>query len=143
MSYRPRRPKFSREQWEVQRERFQIPEDAPVPVDDHPTGIKEPLQHLLKSLGLERNTLQNQLMNHWEAMAGKPLCRHIRPGIIQDGQLIIYVSNSPMLSELTRFQGPALLKNIQAVVGAKAIKKLRFQLDPDTRVSTRQNTSAT
>lgn len=105
-----------------------------MPIENRPAEtIREPLHKLMKSLGLEQPTIQHQLMERWEAMTGKPLSRHIRPGPVQHGQLTVYVSNSPMLTELSRFQGPALLKNIQAALGAGVIKKLRFVMDPDTR----------
>jgi predicted nucleic acid-binding Zn ribbon protein len=137
MTYRPRRSRYNHQQWEVQRERFQIETDAPTPVDEHVSTLKEPIGHILESLGLSLDSLQNQLMNQWEKITGKPLCRHIRPGPIQNNTLTVYVSNSVMLTELSRFQGPALLKNIQAAVGAKVIKSLKFQIDPDTRATCR------
>ena len=109
-----------------------------MPVKDVEAGtIREPLHKLLKSLGLDQPTIQRQLMDKWIDITGQPLCRHIRPGPVQHGQLTVYVSNSPMLAELSRFQGPALLKNIQSAVGATAIKKLRFAIDPDTRAERR------
>lgn len=134
-SYRPRQSRFSKEQWQIQRERFQIDRDQPAPVDEHITELKKPLGKLLKSLGLEQDTVQHRLMERWDAVAGHPLCRHIRPGPLERGQLMVYVSNSAMLAELSRFQGPALLKNIQQALGADAIRKLRFVPDPDTRPS--------
>ena len=133
MSYRPRTPRYSREQWEVQRERFHIEPDQPAPVTDHTTRIDKPVNSLIRSLGLSLDTLQHRLMERWELLAGQPLCRHIRPGPFQHGTLTVYVSNSAMLSELTRFQGPALLKNILAGLPDSGIKKLSFRIDPDTR----------
>lgn len=134
MSFRPRKNRFSRGQWEAQRDRFNIDAEAPVPIDHKPeTLIREPLQGILKSFGLGETTIQHQLMERWEAITGQPLCRHTRPGPVAGTQLTVYVTNSAMLTELTRFQGPALLKNIQAALGPKAIARLRFQIDPDTR----------
>lgn len=137
MNYRPRRSPYSKEQWEVQRDRFQLEADVPRPVTDHTTSLKEPMEKLVASLGLSLDTVQQRLMNQWDKIAGKPLCRHIRPGPLQNGTLTIYVSNSVMLSELTRFQGPALLKNIQAALQKDSIKKLHFMIDPDTRTTRR------
>lgn len=134
MSYRPRRCKYSPSRWQLERDRFNIDAEAPTQIADQPVEtLREPIHKLLKSLGLEQPTLQHQLMERWATITGQPLCRHIRPGPIHQGQLTVYVSNSPMLTELSRFQGPALLKNIQAALGPAAIKKLRFVIDPDTR----------
>lgn len=91
------------------------------------------MNDLLASLGLRTDSIQQQLMNLWSEIAGNPLCRHIRPGPLQNTSLTVYVTNSVMLTELRLRQGPALLKNIQAAVGADAVKKLFFQIDPDTR----------
>lgn len=116
------------------RERFHIDADTPAPIADNAgEPIREPLRKLLKSLGLDQPTIQQQLMEHWATITGQPLCRHIRPGPVQNGQLTVYVSNSPMLAELSRFQGATLLKNIQSALGPTAVKKLRFVIDPDTR----------
>jgi len=133
MNFRPRRPRFSKQQWEVQRERFRIDEETPAPVDEHISDLKKPVANLMASLGLRTDTVQQRLMNQWAAIAGQPLCRHIRPGPLENNVLTVYVSNSTMLTELTRFQGPALLRNLQAAVGANEVKRLRFLIDPDTR----------
>jgi len=137
MNFRPRRSRFSKDQWEMQRDRFQIEPGTPQPAEDHTTSLKEPIQKLISSLGLNQDTTQQRLMNDWNKIAGNPLCRHIRPGPIQNGTLTVFVSNSAMLAELTRFQGPALLKNIQSVLGKTTIKKLFFSIDPDKRTQRR------
>jgi len=133
MNFRPRRSRFNREQWAVYRERFQLDNDAVQPTTEHTTSLKEPMNDLLASLGLRTDSIQQQLMNQWSAIAGNPLCRHIRPGPLQNTSLTVYVTNSVMLTELRMRQGQALLKNIQTAIGANAVKKLFFQIDPDTR----------
>jgi predicted nucleic acid-binding Zn ribbon protein len=133
MNFRPRRSRLSREQWTVYRERFQLDSDAVQPTTEHTSSLKEPMNALLASLGLRTDSIQQQLMNQWSDIAGNPLCRHIRPGPLQNTSLTVYVTNSVMLTELRLRQGPALLKNIQSAVGADAVKKLFFQIDPDTR----------
>ncbi len=133
MNFRPRRSKFTREQWAVQRERFQLDGDEVPPTTENVTSLKKPVQDVLASLGLKNDSIQLQLMNQWPAIAGQPLCRHIRPGPLQNNSLTVYVTNSVMMAELRTRQGGVLLKNIQAAVGADAVKKLFFQIDPDTR----------
>jgi len=118
----------------MQRDRSQIDQETPAPIADFEANtIKRPMQALLKSLGLEQTSIQHRLMQSWDKMAGHPLNRHVRPGPVANGQLTVYVSNSTMMAELSRFQGPALLKNIRDTLGTEEIKKLRFQIDPDTR----------
>jgi len=118
----------------MQRDRSQIDSEAPVPIADiEADTIRKPVQSLMKSLGLEQTSIQHRLMEKWESITGHPLNRHVRPGPVANGQLTVYVSNSTMMAELSRFQGPALLKNIRDNLGTDEIKKLRFQIDPDTR----------
>lgn len=138
MSFRPRKSKFSREQWAVQRERFQLDGDTVPPTTENISSLKKPVQDLLASLGLRNDSIQLQLMDRWSAIAGQPLCRHIRPGPLQNGSLTVYVTNSVMLAELRTRHSGTLLKNIQAALGADAVKKLFFQIDPDTRGMTRR-----
>jgi predicted nucleic acid-binding Zn ribbon protein len=133
MNFRPRRSSFNREQWAVYRERFQLSSDEVPPTTDNTSSLKVPMQHVLASLGLRTDSIQQQLMNQWSTIAGLPLCRHIRPGPLQNTSLTVYVTNSVMMTELRLRQGPALLKNIQVAVGTDAVKKLFFQIDPDTR----------
>ncbi|HMP89276.1 MAG TPA: DciA family protein, partial [Kiritimatiellia bacterium] len=101
MTYRPRKSRFTREQWEVQRERFHIDPESPMPAEGTAVNISKPVGSLIASLGLAQQSLQHQLMERWENIAGSPLCRHIRPGPSQEGTLTIYVSNSVMLTELS------------------------------------------
>jgi len=131
--HRRRKSQLSRDQWKVERERFQIGDDQLVPTEEHITSIKEPLDKLVKSLGINLESTQQRLMEHWETIAGPTLCKHIRPGPIENNALTVYCTNSVMLSELSRFQGKTLLKNIQSAIGNKDVKKLYFQIDPDTR----------
>ena len=133
MNFRPRRSRLSKGQWEIQRERFQLESDEPAPIDEHTTTLKDPIHKLVASLGLSLESTQHQLMERWESIAGTPLCRHIRPGPLTHGSLTVYVTNSVMLAELSRFQGKSLLANIQSALGSSVVKKLYFQIDPDTR----------
>ncbi len=133
MHYRPRRSRYSPEQWQVYRERFQLEPDVPAPVDDATRPVRDVVQKMLTSLGITTTGIPQRLMEKWDLIAGQPLCRHTRPGSLEGNQLTIFVTNSPMLAELARFQGPALLKNIQDNLGASPIRRLRFLLDPDTR----------
>lgn len=133
MNYRGRKSRLSKEQWKVDRERFQLDGSSPIPTTENVTSIKEPLNKLVKSLGINLESTQHRLLEHWDTIAGATLCRHIRPGPIENGALTVYSTNSVMLMELKRFQGKALLENIQKEVGNKEIKRLYFQMDPDTR----------
>jgi hypothetical protein len=140
MHYRPRRSTLSRDQWQQQRERFQIEPEVPPPTDDQSAPLKDPVMRLMKSLGLNAETTQQRLMAGWAEMAGPQLCRHIRPGQLENGTLTIYATNSIVYTELRTWQGPQLLTNIQTGLGeggAREVRRLRFAMDPDTRPNRR------
>lgn len=133
MTFRPRRSTFTREQWAVHRERFQLDDDAVPPTTNATTAIRKPVEAALASFGIQSDSVQRTLMDHWNTIAGHPLCRHLRPGPLNHGTLVIYATNSVILAELRSRQGTTLLKNIQAATTPGDVKKLVFQIDPDTR----------
>ncbi|HMO05851.1 MAG TPA: DUF721 domain-containing protein [Kiritimatiellia bacterium] len=141
MTFRPRRSTFTREQWAVHRERFQLDDDAVPPTTNATTAIKKPVEAALASFGIKSDSVQRTLMDHWNTIAGHPLCRHIRPGPINRGVLTIYATNSVIMAELRTAQGHMLLRKIQAATGPDDVKKLVFQIDPDTRSMTQRPTT--
>jgi hypothetical protein len=141
MTFRPRRSTYTREQWAVYRERFQLDDDAVPPTTNATTAIKKPVEAALASFGIVSDSVQRTLMDHWNTIAGHPLCRHLRPGPLNRGILIIYATNSVILAEMRTAQGATLLKNIQAATSPGDVKKLVFQIDPDTRGMTPRPTT--
>ncbi len=138
MTFRPRRSIYTREQWAVYRERFQLDDDAVPPTTNTTSAIKKPVEAALASFGIKSDSVQRTLMDHWNAIAGHPLCRHIRPGPLNRGCLTVYATNSVIMAELRTAQGLTLLKKIQAATGPDDVKRLVFQIDPDTRGMTQR-----
>lgn len=85
---------------------------------------------ILKSLRLEETRSINHLHDRWEATMGKPVAAHTRPGILNNGELVVYVDSSPWLSELKRYAAREMLANLQKAFGKDAIRSVRLQLDP-------------
>ena len=128
----PKHPTFSRGRWELEKERHQLPEDEPCPLQETPA--QQPgdiIPGLMKKLGLETAFWEQELMQEWASIAGPQVAQNSRPGQIERGLLCVYVRHPVWLSELSRYGQTQLLANLQKRFGAQRIKKVRFQLDPD------------
>ncbi|MBN1674521.1 MAG: DUF721 domain-containing protein [Kiritimatiellae bacterium] len=122
-------PKFNPGQWEVQRERFQLPETRPPPPDAAcPLGEVIPL--VLKRLGLDRQVWLTQLENEWPTLVGEPVAAHTQPGRIVGSTLVVFVDSAVWLNELRRYGQREMLRNIQARFGPEKIADLRLQPAP-------------
>lgn len=84
----------------------------------------------IKTLRLEETRSVNHLQERWESTVGKAVAAHTRPGILNNGDLTIYVDSSPWLSELKRYASRELLANLQTAFGKDVIRTVRLQLDP-------------
>lgn len=85
---------------------------------------------ILKSLRLEESRSVNHLQERWEATMGKAVAAHTRPGVLNNGDLTVYVDSSPWLSELKRYTSREMLANLQNAFGKDVIRSVRLQLDP-------------
>lgn len=132
---RRRKPDFDR--WQIERERFQLPDTcAPASTDDIVT-IGSLAADLLKGSGLEAKFWEQTLMEEWHALVGDAIARRARPGQMQRKTLTIYVSNATWLNELARYGKSDLLNKLQERFGADRIAELRFAPDPDLQAPTR------
>ena len=85
---------------------------------------------LLKSVKLDEQCRLGVIEEQWEAMVGKGISAHSRPGRLINKELTIFVDSSPWLSELKRYAQKELLQKIQKGMGRGIILTLRLQLDP-------------
>lgn len=117
--------------WELERERYQLPEDAvPVP-QTREVCVSDIIPDLVARLGLEGRLWEQTLLQEWPSLVGPAIARRARPGGLQRRTLIVYVSNSAWLHELERFAKEELLQRLQSRFGADRIRSIRFAPDPD------------
>lgn len=116
--------------WQVERERFQLPDHRP-PAPYRVFTPEQVLPSVMKKIGLEQPMWEQVLSREWETLVGEQVARHTRPGRLQHGILYVYVANSVWLAELRRFAEKALLERLQDKFGRTRIKGIRLQLDPD------------
>ena len=96
------------------------------------TPIKEIIPGILKSWGLEARYWFDQLNNDWPGIVGDPIAKNPRPGRMTGKTLIVFVSPSTWLNELSRYGQKEILAKLREKYGPKKITGLRFQLDPGT-----------
>lgn len=124
-----RRNAYNAGAWAVERERFQITDEAP-PSPDRSTTIDRVLDAMIGNMGLRHPGAHQNIAEHWEHIAGPQVAQHSRPVGIHQGCLILYVDHSIWLQELKRRFEATLLKRIQADYPQAGITRLRIQLDP-------------
>lgn len=124
-----RKQKYDKGRWQLERERHHIARDTPPP-PDLSASIADIVPNVMKKWGLENRLWEQELADQWESIAGKQVAAHARPGALNRGTLVVFVSHSTWLSELKRYGQKQLLANLQERFGAK-IRALRLQLDPD------------
>jgi len=113
----------------LQRERYG-PAYRYIPPDD----IREAGSYVpgvLKKMGMEAESRLSDITACWEEVAGKANADHSRPGRWERGVLTIYVDHHLWLAELQRFAACALEKRLREKFGARAVRKLRFEIDPE------------
>jgi predicted nucleic acid-binding Zn ribbon protein len=123
--------RFHSGQWRVQRERLYLDSPAPPPPFREAVPLGSIVGDLIRRIGSERQDWLARLARDWTTVAGADVASHTRPGRLDQGCLIVFVDSSVWLSELTRYGKPRLLQNVQAYAGAKNVKRLALQLDPD------------
>ena len=125
--------RFNRAKWTLERERHQLVDRKPRPDFTPAQSMDDVMGLVMKDWGLHERLWEQKLLTDWPSLVGAQVANHSRPGRLDQKTLIIFVSNSVWLSELSRTSRPLLLKKLQAEFGSKKIKDLRFQLDPDPR----------
>ena len=126
-----RRAAFRRRFREIDRERFHLRvTDVPTP-PERCNPVEELVHKVLKTCGLDEDVWARKLMENWGEIVGEHIARNARPGRIDRSTLIIFVTNSAWLSELSRYGKRQILQNIQSRFGKNRIRAVRLQLDPD------------
>src|SRR3989304_4279345 len=95
-----------------------------------PVLVRHIIEKVLKKLNPRNKERLNKL---WETAAGPELSRHARAASLRKGRLTVEVENSSWLYEITVRHKPRLLKELQAGLGEKKLKEIRFRLGAGVR----------
>ena len=125
-----RRRRYNRGRWHLERERHQLSGNI-APSDTKEDGVRDVIAGVLSRLGMDDHLWMRELEPAWPSLVGPAVAAHTRPGRYQNGLLTVFVANSAWLSELMRFGQKEMLARIQARFGAKNIRSIRLQADPD------------
>lgn len=125
-----RKESFNKGAWAVQRERCQIQADRPPP-QRHIQPVAAVAQHILKDWKLDGRAVELRLTAAWPEIVGPQVAAHARPGRLERGTLVVFVSNSVWLAELNRLFQKPMLDNIRRQLGTNDVRALRLQLDPE------------
>ena len=94
-----------------------------------PTSFKtfgEALRGLVDELGIGRKLRSYDAVLRWEEAVGGPIAKVATAEKIQNGTLIVRVSNPTWRYELT-LRKKELIAKVNAVVGKDVVKEIRFQ----------------
>jgi len=131
MRKNPEKQRMTKGQWAVHRERGQVKSFRQPPVGFNDRGLSDGIESLLKGMGLKENLWIEELSRDWEHIVGKGVGKHTKPGRVVGSMLYVFVDSSVWLNELKRFGQKEMLSNLQKRFGAKRIKSITLQLNPD------------
>jgi predicted nucleic acid-binding Zn ribbon protein len=123
--------RYTREQWEVMRERCRIESPYPPPQNMQIKPNENVIANIMKKFGLNEIHWLSTLEEEWNELVGTAVATHTRPGKFENSQLTIYVDNSVWMYELKRGGQKIILNNLAKRYGKEKIKKIDLQLDPE------------
>lgn len=88
-------------------------------------SIAAALPHTLKSLGIHRRTRAAQALWAWPQVVGPLLSGETTAVKLTGGTLWVTASSTPLAHQL-RLEQPELIERINAMIGAPAVKEIRF-----------------
>lgn len=125
-----KRRKYDKGRWALERERHQIDRQTP-PLPDQSAEIADVIPDVMKHMGLEKKLWEHELLDQWTSVVGPQVAAHAKPGRLDRGTLVVFVSHPGWLSELERYGKKEMLKKIQQQFGEAKVRTIRLQLDPD------------
>ncbi len=126
-----RRKPYNKGQWEVARERFQIPDDEPPPENAGALPLGALLPEVFKGMKLDAHAQVSRIAADWPGIVGPQLAANTRPAHLENKILAVYVSHPAWLMELRGAPAAEILSRLQAKFGKNVVQNVRFAIDPD------------
>ena len=126
-----RRKPYNKGQWEVTRERFQIPGYEPPAADAGALPLGALIPEVFKGMNLDVHAQVARIGAAWPEIVGPQLAANTRPGQIDNKILLVYVSHPAWIMELRGPMTAEILRRLQAKFGSNDLKNLRFAVDPE------------
>jgi predicted nucleic acid-binding Zn ribbon protein len=97
-----------------------------------PRRLDSALDSVLESLGVAQAVERHAVFREWEERLGPEIARAAHPHRVDGETLIVRVTTSAWLNELSLRQGE-LLKRLNAGRRRSSIRRLVFRLDPEAK----------
>ncbi len=88
--------------------------------------IKDVLSGIFQELRSPQKTVRQTLLAKWPEIAGARIAKDTKPVLMDDGRLIVWVSQSVLAFEIRQRYQPGLLKRAQAALGESTVKSIRI-----------------
>lgn len=85
------------------------------------------LDDIIKEIGAKEGVEHQQLLDSWREIAGDYIAEHVEPASLKHGVLVLRLLQPSMRFHLEQLK-PKLLKNLQAELGKKIIRQVRFSI---------------
>jgi len=97
-----------------------------------PRRLDTALDTVLDRLGLAQTVERHAVFREWEERLGPEIARAAHPHRVDGDTLIVRVTSSAWLNELSLRQGE-LLKRLNAGRNRSSVRRLVFRLDPEAK----------
>lgn len=87
------------------------------------SSLKEAINELLKSYGLNDKLLERNILSRWEELAGKMVAKHTKDLFISKGKLFITCDSAALRHELG-LQKSVLIKTLNDAAGKELLKEI-------------------
>lgn len=91
-----------------------------------PKPLSQAIRELTESLGIRRTLNEYDVIVSWNDIVGEAIAKVATPVRIENGILLVQVSNAPWRSELT-MRRLEILDKIHAHSGKRLVKDIRFR----------------
>ena len=126
-----RRRTFNREEWELERARFQIEDPVPPAPNNKAPALGDLIPDTLQGMQLGSHAKVMQISDVWAELVGPQLASNTRPGHLDYGVLTAFVRHPAWLMELNGPTGKEILARVQEKFGKSTIRSIRWSPDPD------------
>lgn len=92
-----------------------------------PKRVGSILSEVLDRMGLTRGLKCQNVLSLWPVVVGKEICRRAQAYDIQDGVLLVQVSDNTWMQELY-FLKSVIIKKLNDKIGETLVKDIRFRL---------------
>jgi predicted nucleic acid-binding Zn ribbon protein len=94
-----------------------------------PVPVAEAVSSALKLLGVEGRVRQGELWQVWPAVVGPQIARHAQPQTVQQGRLIVHVTDPVWLHQLSMMRHN-LLAALNERLGPPAFREIVLRIGP-------------